>query len=146
MGQRIHFTIEDLGLTKRVHLMGRVSPPEVLAHVQGADAFVLASLSEGISNAALEAMSCGLPVVSTNCGGMNEAISDGVEGFLVPPREPSAMVEALLKLARDPALRQRMGQAGRTRVLKDFTLQDQIASFSNLFESLIEPVKTQQTL
>ena len=82
--QRLLFTIADLGLASRVHLLGKLKPAHVLDWLQRSDVFVLSSLSEGISNAVLEAMSCGLPVVTTACGGMREAVSDGVEGFLVP--------------------------------------------------------------
>ncbi len=77
-------------------------------------------------------MSCGLPVVTTACGGMREAVSDGVEGFLVPTRAPAALSAALHKLAVDPSLRQRMGQAGRERIIKDFQLSDQVDAFIRL--------------
>jgi len=135
MQQPILFTIHDLGLTERVYMHGRVTPEEVRKHLQNSDVFMLSSLSEGISNAVLEAMCCGLPVVSTDCGGMSEAISDGVEGFLVPLHDPKAMADALYKLAADPGLREKMGKAGRDRVVKQFNLSDQVQAFIYLFES-----------
>jgi len=135
MQQSILFSIGDLNLMERVHLHGRVNPEEVRDQLQASDVFVLSSLSEGISNAVLEAMCCGLPVVSTDCGGMSEAISDGVEGFLVPLHDPKAMADALYKLAADPGLREKMGKAGRDRVVKQFNLRDQVQAFIYLFES-----------
>lgn len=138
MEQAIRFTLDDMGLGGRVHLQGRVTPDEVLAFLQQADAFVLSSLSEGISNAVLEAMSCGLPVVTTDCGGMREAVTDGVEGFVVSLRNPEAMAAAVKKLADDPDLRARMGAAGRKRILKDFCLDDQLAAFEDLFRSVVQ--------
>ncbi len=134
--QRLLYTIHDLGLVNHVKLDGKLSQDLVVEALQKSDVFILSSLSEGISNALLEAMSCGLPVVTTDCGGMTEAVSDGVEGFVVPIRDPAAMSDKLLKLARDQDLRQRMGRAGRERVLAEFNSQSQIEDFVKLFESV----------
>jgi colanic acid/amylovoran biosynthesis glycosyltransferase len=134
--QRILYTILDLGLEDCVTLTGSLSPDDVRARLQHADVFLLSSLSEGISNAALEAMACGLPVVTTDCGGMREAITDGVEGIVVPVRDPAAMAEALVRLGGDPVFRNQMGERGRERVLEDFTLQRQIGQFINLYRHL----------
>jgi colanic acid/amylovoran biosynthesis glycosyltransferase len=130
--QSILFTIHDLGLQDRVTLHGRLSPTGVRDQLRTADVFVLSSLSEGIANAALEAMSCGLPVVTTDCGGMREVVTDGVEGYVVPLRDPHAMAAALHKLGCDPTLHSRMGAAGRSRVVADFKLEDQIRAFLDL--------------
>lgn len=134
--QRLLYTIEDLGLQDCVRLAGRLPPEAVRQRLQAADAFLLSSLSEGLSNAALEAMACELPVVSTDVGGMREAIRDGVEGLLTPPRDPMALAQALEQLWRDPDLRARLGAAGRQRVVRDFNLSDQTAQFLELFASL----------
>jgi glycosyltransferase involved in cell wall biosynthesis len=134
--QRILYTIQDLGLEGRVVLHGKLPPEQVRDRLQGADVFLLSSLSEGISNAVLEAKSCGLPVVTTDCGGMREAVSDGVEGFVVPVRAPKAMADALYRLARDPELRARIGQAGRQRVEQEFDQHNQIGEWIKLFLSV----------
>ena len=84
--QRLLFGIQDLGLSGCVRLSGRLPADGVRERLQNADLFLLSSVSEGISNAVLEAMATGLPVVTTDCGGMREAVSDGVEGFVVPTR------------------------------------------------------------
>jgi colanic acid/amylovoran biosynthesis glycosyltransferase len=131
--QRLRYTIHDLGLEEHVSLHGSLTPDEVRRRLQEADAFLLSSLSEGVSNAVLEAMACGLPVVTTNCGGMREAVTDNEEGFVVPTRDPDASALALAKLAADPALRSRMGQAGRARILQQFDLAQQIKQFVALF-------------
>ena len=81
-------------------------------------------------------MSCGLPVVTTDCGGMREAVTNGIEGFVVPLRDTQAMARALMALAADPALRARMGQAARARVLKDFQIDQQISAFEKLFNEV----------
>ncbi|MHA1279879.1 MAG: glycosyltransferase family 4 protein [Candidatus Helarchaeota archaeon] len=138
---RILYTSHDLDLEKMVILHGKLSPENVRNYLQSSDIFIFSSLSEGIANAVLEAMSCGLPVVTTDCGGMREAIDDGVEGFVVQVRDPWAMALAIKKLAEDPSLRKKMGTAGRQRVLKDFVLDDQVEKFINLFKSLQETDK-----
>lgn len=135
--QRVRYTINDLDLTDRVTLRGQIMPADVVRVLQRADVFVLSSLSEGISNAVLEAMSCALPVVTTQVGGMREAVTDGVEGFVVPPRDPAAMAEAMIALARDPRLRGAMGAAGRERVVRDFALSSQVSRFVDLFQGTI---------
>jgi colanic acid/amylovoran biosynthesis glycosyltransferase len=134
--QHLLFSIHDLGIQERVFLHGRLAPTDVRDQLQQADCFVLSSLSEGIANAALEAMSCGLPVITTDCGGMREAVSDGVEGFIVPLRDPHAMAAALHKLGSDPSLRSRMGAAARARIIQDFSLEHQITEFANLFHEV----------
>jgi len=133
---RILFTAQDLEIASQVVLHGKLPPTAVIQELQQSDIFVLSSLSEGISNAVLEAMSCGLPIVTTECGGMREAIQDGVEGFVVPVRDPESMAEGLQKLALDPDLRKSMGRAGRERILADFNSQSQIEAFVNLLESV----------
>ena len=131
--QRLLYTIYDLDLVDHVRLLGQLRPTEVRDRLQQADAFLLSSLSEGISNAVLEAMACGLPIVTTDCGGMREAVTNSVEGFVVPTRDPLATAEALVQLSQDPELRRRMGAAARQRVLQDFQLEDQVVQFVRLF-------------
>lgn len=140
--QRILFTIDDLNLQNHVQLLGKLPPAEVRNQLQQADAFLLSSHSEGISNAVLEAMACGLPVVTTDCGGMTEAVSDGVEGFVIPTAEPIVAAKQLKQLADSPQLRRQMGQAGRDRIKSEFTLADQITQFTDLFTSISSHVET----
>ncbi len=131
--QRLLYTIQDLALDEQVQLLGRLAPDSVRQNLRQADVFLLSSLSEGIANAALEAMACGLPVVTTDCGGMREAVNDGVEGFVVPVRDPHAATQALQTLYQDTHLRQSFGNAARHRVLTDFSLERQVSRFTELF-------------
>ena len=131
---RLLYTIGDLHLEGNVHLHGRLAPLEVRNRLQEADVFLLSSLSEGISNAVLEAMACGLPVVTTDCGGMTEAVTDGVEGLVVPVRDPEAMAAALARLASEAKLSHHLGQAARQRILQEFTLDRQIEKFIELYQ------------
>jgi colanic acid/amylovoran biosynthesis glycosyltransferase len=136
--QRILYTIYDLGLENEVHLHGGLTAEKVRDQLQNADVFLLSSVSEGISNAVLEAMACGLPVVTTDCGGLHEVVNDGVEGFVVPVREPSIMGAALVKLSFDPGLRAEMGRCARERVVQRFSVDQQINQFITLFRTSLD--------
>src|SRR5207253_2830006 len=105
---------------------------EVSRRLQASDVFLHPAVTEGIPNAVVEAMACAVPVVATRCGGVPEAVTDGVEGFVVPPRDPEALTQALVRLAQDPALRRRMGDAGRARVLPELTVQHEHDAFAAL--------------
>ena len=78
-----------------------------------------------------------LPVVATRVGGVPELVEDGVTGFLVPPRDPDALADALQKLIADPELRRRMGQAGREKALKEFTLDRMLAETQKVYEEIL---------
>lgn len=135
---KIHFTIQDLGLQDHVQLFGKLSQEQIKEKLHSSDVFLLSSLSEGVSNAVLEAMSCGIPVVTTDCGGMREAITEGVEGFVVPLRDPAAMASALQSLWQDIHLREQMGMAGRKKVVRDFNLEQQIQQWVELYRNMNE--------
>jgi glycosyltransferase involved in cell wall biosynthesis len=136
--ERILFTLRDLELVHVVDLVGPLDEFKVREELRQADLFVLSSLSEGISNAVLEAMSCGLPVVVTDVGGMAEAIRTGVEGCLVPPRDPDAMAEAIAFLCTHRDERLKMGVAARDRVINHFNLDDHIDAWNRLLGSVVE--------
>jgi glycosyltransferase involved in cell wall biosynthesis len=87
-----------------------------------ADIFVLPARSrEGMPRALLEAAACARPLVVTDVPGCRHFVRDGVEGFIVPPEDAEALAGALERLARDPELRLRMGEAARLRLLHGFT-------------------------
>ncbi len=124
--EMLRFTTRDLGLDEIVCFAGRQSSSHVRDALERADVYLLPSLSEGISNAALEAMAMELPVVATTAGGMSEVIRDGENGMLVAPRDPRAMADRIAVLLADAARRSRMGAAARSRVMEAFTLDRQI--------------------
>jgi glycosyltransferase involved in cell wall biosynthesis len=92
-------------------------------------------MREGIPVFLMEAMACGLPVVSSALSGIPELIETGVSGILVAPRDSTALADALEQLERDPALRERMGAAGRNKVAREFSLQAASAMLETLFAS-----------
>jgi glycosyltransferase involved in cell wall biosynthesis len=117
-----------------VRTVGQVGDP--LPYLQAADCFVLPSLSEGLSNALLEAMSTGLPCVATAVGGNLDLLGPGSGGELVAPGEPEALAAALVGALRgaDGA----RGQAARARVLRDFSVERIADRLSQLYRELAE--------
>jgi colanic acid/amylovoran biosynthesis glycosyltransferase len=132
---RLLYLIHELGLEKRVKLLGEVRPEVVRERLWASDVLLQTSLAEGLPNSVLEAMACGLPVVVTDCGGTREAVDDGVEGLVCPRRSPQALADALASL-NDRALAGRMGEAGRKRVCAQFTLERQLESLRRLYDEL----------
>jgi colanic acid/amylovoran biosynthesis glycosyltransferase len=131
--ERIRHTVADLGLEEHVRLTGTVPSEEVVRRLQASDALLLPSLDEGLPTVVLEAMACGTPVVATDCGGVREAVTDGVEGFVVQPRDAEGLAQALERLWREPELRERMGDAGRRTATSRFTLKRQLDEFLALY-------------
>jgi len=135
--ERLAFLAHTFGIHERVHFLGAHGPDGVRSAIGSADVFVLTSLSEGLNNATLEAMAMEIPVVVSAVGGMPEAVTDGCEGFLVPPGDATALASRLCELARNPALRSTMGKNGRRRVQASFDLSPQVASFLNVYRELL---------
>lgn len=100
------------------------------------DVFVLASSSEGLSNAILEAQACALPVIATRVGGNPELVGDDC-GRLVAPAQPAALAAAMLELLRDPALRSRLGAAARARLEPKHSLQGMVNSYLCLYRDML---------
>ncbi len=101
------------------------------------DAFVLPSSREGTPASAIEALAAGLPVVATRVGGLPDVVSDGEDGFLVEVGAVDALAERLQRLAADPALRERMGAAGRRRVLQRYSAGRLVDDMDALYRSLL---------
>jgi glycosyltransferase involved in cell wall biosynthesis len=93
--------------------------------------------AEGISNAIMEYMACGLPVVCTDSGGNPELVEDGVTGFLTPPKDADAVVSALRTLRSDRERAREMGRVGRSRIQERFSVQGMTAHFIAIYESLL---------
>lgn len=105
---------------QRVHLTGYVQKDTIANYYSAMDVLVLPTYREGFPNTLLEAAAKALPAVSTRIPGCVDAVVDGVTGTLVPPRDATALAEAIRRYLDDPELRRQHGQAGRERVLRDF--------------------------
>ena len=114
--------IEQLGLGDAVTFVSGVTTEDIVERYAQAQVACVPSLYEGFSLPAVEAMACAVPVVGTTGGAVPEVIGrDGDTGLLVPPADPSALAAALVRALDDAALRDRIGAAGRDRVLARFT-------------------------
>ena len=106
--------------------------------MRGLHAFALPSLGEGISNTILEAMAGALPVVATAVGGNADLVVHGQTGFITPPADPQAMAQQLVALASNPWQAQRMGQAGRQRVLANFSMQAMVSTYQRVYDQQLK--------
>jgi glycosyltransferase involved in cell wall biosynthesis len=131
------FSPDELdGLARQVHWPGpRSDIPQVLA---ASDLFVLPSyLREGIPRVLLEAASMGLPLITTDWPGCNEVVAEGVNGLLVPARDPAALGRAILSLLARPELRQRFGRLSRQRARERFDLAVVVGQTRSLYQELL---------
>jgi glycosyltransferase involved in cell wall biosynthesis len=125
-----------LGLDDRVLLTGpRNDVEEILA---ASSVVAHPGEQEGFSNAILEAMAAGLPVVAASAGGNPEAVADGETGLLVPPGDAHAFAEAILGLLRDPSRARELGEAGRRRARELFSMERMVSGIENTYLELIE--------
>jgi sugar transferase (PEP-CTERM/EpsH1 system associated) len=125
----------DLGIADRSTFAGvRDRPEEFLAAM---DAFALTSRSEGTPLAVLEAWAAGKPVVASAVGGIPELVRDGETGILFPPGDSNALAERLVRLANDPAVRTRLGKAGRDRAAAQFDVGVMAAGYEGHYRSLL---------
>ena len=125
----------ELGIQQHVLFLGARVP--VAPYLTNSAIGCLSSDSEGFSNALIEYMAAGLPVVATNVGGAAEAVEDGATGFLVPAGDDVVMSQRLLELIDNRELRQRMGQLGRQRVEQKFSLDREVNEYVGLYEGLL---------
>jgi glycosyltransferase involved in cell wall biosynthesis len=135
---RVAATIERLGLADIVTTITGVSD-DALARLYGeAEVAIVPSLYEGFSLPAIEAMSCAVPVVATTGGALPEVVGvSGETGLLVEPNNPEALVEAIRSLLDDAALRQRLGDNGRQRVIERFTWQVTARGTAACYEAIL---------
>lgn len=112
--------VHQLKLGAHVRMAGAVDEGAVREHLERAHAFVLASHDEAIGVATMEAMAMGLPVVVARVGGVGELVRDGVEGLMVEARDVAALAGAIARLGTDANLCERLGAAGRARIVAEF--------------------------
>jgi glycosyltransferase involved in cell wall biosynthesis len=103
-----------------------------------ADVYVLASHLEGLSNAMLEAMAIGLPVVSTRVSGVRETIEEAGAGLVVDVGQKGQLADALIRLANDSLLRSQMGSAGRTVILNTYSINHVAVLHEHLYSKLLD--------
>lgn len=129
--QRLRDLAAELGVSERLKLPGRVE--DIVKVLRESDLFVAASRYESFSNALVEAMSCGLPVISTACDGPSEIVTDGTDGMLVPTGNVEALSAGMALLMDSPAERARLG-ARAARTVSRYHPETVFAQWDSLLE------------
>jgi glycosyltransferase involved in cell wall biosynthesis len=130
---RLETASRRLGISDQVTFTGPLGSDLVAELYREADVFCLTSFAEGVPVSLMEAMSNRLPVVTTRIAGIPELVEDGVSGSVVPPGQAPPIADALQRLAHEPQLRQRWGEAGRQRVLGTYDIRRSARRLAELF-------------
>ena len=127
----------ELGIEDKVSFLGNQT--DVSSYLAAFDIACLCSSElEGCSNAILEAMALGKPVVATDAGGNKELVQDGVSGFIVPTKDPERLAEALLTCLREPERAGDMGRRGKEIILERFSLEHMVRNYETLYEEILQ--------
>jgi glycosyltransferase involved in cell wall biosynthesis len=133
--ERLEGRAAALGVTDHVRFLGALEDPAEI--LRAADAFVLPSVAEGMSNSLLEAMATGLPCLASRIGGNVDLLEEGQTGLLLPVDEPEAWASALLALIDDPARGRRLGTAARQRIESEYALPVVVDRYVALYRELL---------
>lgn len=135
--EEILFLINEYGLKGSVNILPGMEHSKLLEKVRSSDALLLPSVEEGIANVVLEAMAAGVPVITTDCGGMNEVVKDGENGFITGVRDAEALAAKVELLARMNSGQIRaITEAAREKVRSGFTRENQKRSFTAFYNKL----------
>ena len=134
---RLFNLIRNFHLEKNVFLIGPVGKEEIAKYLAEASIFVFPSSREGMPKSILEAMSAGKPMIASDIPGINEIVKDGVNGVLVPPKNPEKLASAILTLLEDENLRKKMGKCARNIALERFSWEKILNMLSSVYEEAI---------
>ena len=136
--ENILYQINDLGLKKNVTFINGLQHKEVIKQVSNSNLFLLSSVEEGISNAVLEAMALGIPVISTDCGGMGEVIRNSENGFIVPIRDTAAMAGTIQKfIDLDKTYKINIIKNARETIIHNHLLSSQVNQFKSFYSKIV---------
>ncbi len=127
--------VQDAGIGASVTFHGALDEAATLAVVAGADVLVLPSLMEGLPVVLMEAMALGKPVISSGVAGIPELVRDGENGILFPPSKWQALTDAMVRLATDAPLRDRLGRAGKSAIAEEFAIDRAVVPLVALFSA-----------
>ncbi|MDH3378411.1 MAG: glycosyltransferase family 4 protein, partial [Gammaproteobacteria bacterium] len=125
---------KELGLTDSVKFLGFLSAEELVRQYHHATLFALASRQEGLGIVFIEAMSTGLPVVATDCGGSADPILDGVTGILSPVGDDHSLAQNIILLLQDSTMRRRMCDAARSRAVEEYSSEKIFTKLDKIYE------------
>jgi len=133
---------EELKIADSIKFTGPVNHEDIPLWVSASDMLVLPSLSEGRPNVVLEALSCEVPVVATDVGGIPELMVDGETGYLVPVKNPDELSEKINRLLEDESRREKMGKFGRQSIIqRGLTWEAHAKKTVDIYSELLEPSK-----
>lgn len=135
--KNLEMQIDKLGVKNNVFFAGIVKHNEVNKYCQEADVFVLPSLNEGMSNAMLEALASGLPIIATDTGGSKELIREGVNGFMIKFKDSNDIAEKLERLIVDPELAKKMGAESR-KIAENMSWGKVAGQYFELYKSIMK--------
>jgi len=129
---------DDAELKNRVELKSGIPHDMLMKELSGSDILILPSVEEGIANVVLESMALGIPVICTDCGGMNEAITDGVEGFIVRVREPQMLAEKITELSKmKDELKEKIIFNAQNKIKEKFSNENLKKGFEDFYVSIL---------
>ena len=132
--------VKTLDLEHVVNFMGVIPNNEIPKYLVQGDVFVLPSLSEGFPNVVLEAMAAGLPIVSTNIGGLSEIIHNEENGYLVEPKNPEQLANKILKILKNPEIDHIMSLNNMEKV-KEYSWESVTESLENIYINILVTLK-----
>ena len=128
----------SFGLLDAIQFIHKPALAELIALYQGATCFALSSDEEGFGMVLIESMACGVPAVSTRCGGPDGIIEDGTDGYLVPMNDPVGLAAKIEALCLDPDRNVRMGACARRKIVDQYDLPVAGSRFVNLYDELLQ--------
>lgn len=134
--QPVLFAISELGLEEEVRIIPAHTPEDVKQHLEEAHVLLHPAISEGFSNAVLEAQAMQLPVVTTDADGLSENVQDGITGYVVPIYDVAAMAKQLEWCYSNKEQLPRIGKLGRQHVTDNFTIEEQLKKFEAFYRQL----------
>lgn len=128
--------VNTLGLSQNVIFAGRIPYIDLPYFYSACDVFVIPSIVEAFGLVTVEAMACGKPVIGTNVGGIPDTIKNGINGYLVNPKDPKSLAEKIVFLLESPSLAKRMGKKGRRIAEENFDVEKRIGKILSIYSQL----------
>ena len=136
--EEILFLINEYDLHDEVNIIPGMKFDDLIKRLIRSDMLILPSVEEGIANVVLESMAAGVPVVTTDCGGMNEAVEDKVNGYIVRIREPELMADKILDyISRDDESGYKIVKNAKATIENKFSPERQIKEFADLYNTIL---------
>lgn len=135
--ERLETSAREMGIADHVRFVGRVPPSDMPVVYSALDILAHASLREGLARVLPQAVLAGVPVVVYDLDGASEVIGDGVNGYLVRPRDTDGLAERLATLAKDAGLRAHLGGVGAAEIRRAFSVDQMVADLDSLYQRLL---------